>query len=336
MKSILKGITLLLTVSALFLTSCEGKKNKSEATSAEENKVAINTSFPQLNADSAFLFTKAQLEFGPRVPGTVAHEKCASYLEKTMRKYAPTVIVQNFEMKAWNDKMMKGKNIIASFNPESNNRIFLSAHWDSRFVADHDPNPANHNKPIDGANDGASGVGVLLEVTRILKLQNPAIGVDIILFDLEDQGEPQGTDAEGRDNWCLGSQFWAQNFHKLGYQAKYGILLDMVGAKNPYFTMEQTSMYYAPDIMKKVWNIAAKIGYESYFSTQQTSGIIDDHLYINQKAKIPTIDIIHWDATTESHFYPYWHTVEDNLSKIDLKTLEIVGKTLLTVIYNEK
>jgi hypothetical protein len=190
---------------------------------------------------------------------------------------------------------------------------------------------------VDGANDGASGVGVLLEAARQLKLKEPPIGVDIILFDVEDYGPHQEETADDPNNqWALGSQYWSKNPHKAGYTAKYGILLDMVGAPNSTFYMEGISMQYAADIVKMVWSTAGRIGYSSWFLLDDGGYITDDHLPINKILNIPTIDIIHQDKNTTSGFYPYWHTTGDTFDKIDKNTLKVVGQTLLTVIYEEK
>jgi len=213
----------------------------------------------------------------------------------------------------------------------------LCAHWDSRPYADHDPNPALRNKPVEGANDGASGVGVLMEIARQIHLEAPTIGIDIILFDAEDYGPHQDNQSgtSGTEWWGLGSQYWSKNPHKKGYFARYGILLDMVGASGAVFPMEGISMQYAREILKKVWNTANRIGYSAWFVYEPGQMITDDHYFINTIANIPTIDIIHLDKNTETGFYPYWHTTKDNLAAIDKNTLMVVGQTVLTVIYEE-
>ncbi len=325
---------IIFVVGILFFVSCKDSKKKTEERKPEV--IAKKVEIPGFNADSAYYFTEKQVAFGPRVPNTKAHEMCSEYLVSVLQKYCKDVKVQSFQAKAWDGTLLKGKNIIAAFNPESNNRIFFSSHWDSRPYADYDADEKNHRKAILGANDGAAGVGILIEIARLFNQTHPNIGVDLILFDLEDYGEPKGSVDKGEDNWCLGSQYWANNPHKPGYFAKYGILLDMVAAKNAVFTMENTSMYYAPDIMKMVWDIANSLGYSHYFSSEQTGGLIDDHLYINKIAKIPTIDIVHHDPTTASKFFPYWHTIKDDMSNIDKSTLMVVGNTLLTVAYGEE
>lgn len=287
----------------------------------------------EFDAASAYAFVKKQVEFGPRVPNTPAHAACAEWFVKTLKQWTPDVVVQSFQAKAFDGTVLDGKNIIASFNAGAADRILLCAHWDSRPFADHDPDPANRYKPVMGANDGASGAGVLLEVARQLSRSKPAAGVDIVLFDLEDYGEHRDwRDAASPDSWCLGSQHWARNPHRPGYTARFGILLDMVGASDAVFPMDGTSMYFAPAVVKKVWEIAGRIGHSRYFVAREADPLIDDHLYINQIARIPTVDIIHYD-TGRGGFPASWHTVGDTLDKIALDTLKAVGETVLAVVF---
>ena len=290
----------------------------------------------EFDAVSAYSFVKKQVELGPRVPGTSAHEACAQWFVRTLKQWTPDVHVQEFKARAYDGRPLEGKNIIASFNPEAKDRILLCAHWDSRPFADHDPNPANHYKPVMGANDGASGAGVLLEVARLLALKKPAIGVDILLLDLEDFGEHANwSGATQEESWGLGSQYWAKDPYPPGYKARFGILLDMVGAAGATFPMEGTSMYFAPAVVRKVWDVARGLGLTKYFRNDRSDPLIDDHMYINRYAGIPTIDIIDFDAA-RGGFPSTWHTVGDTLDKIDKNTLAAVGKTLMAVIYQEK
>lgn len=290
----------------------------------------------EFDAASAYHFVKKQVEFGPRVPGTPAHEACAAWFVQTLKQWTTAVHVQEFKARAYDGRPLDGKNVVASFNPDAKDRILLCAHWDSRPFADHDPDPANHYKPVMGANDGASGVGVLLEVARVLALKKPAAGVDILLLDLEDFGEHanwRGSTQE--ESWGLGSQYWAKNLYPAGYRARFGILLDMVGASGATFPMEGTSMSFAPAVVRQVWAVAKGLGLSKYFIDTPSDPLIDDHMYINRSASIPTIDIIDYDSG-RGGFPSMWHTVGDTLDKIDKNTLAAVGRTLLAVIDKEK
>ncbi|HOY32326.1 MAG TPA: M28 family peptidase [Bacteroidales bacterium] len=334
MKEGLKLFFVFLMVCSIF-SSCGNSKKKT----ADEKTIKTlgpKVQVPVFNEDSAYLFVKTQTDFGPRVPNTEAHSRCAVWLEQILKSYTTEVMVQKGKVRAYNGSLLNMKNIIASFNVDAPGRIMLCSHWDSRPYADWDEDEAMRRTPIDGANDGASGVGVLIEVARILSLNKTNLGVDIIFFDAEDYGEPQDDNAEYKeDNWGLGSQFWAKNPHVPGYKAKYGILLDMVGVTNANFTKEGFSMEYAPDVVNKVWDAASRIGYGGHFSNEQTNPITDDHYYINKISGIPTIDIIHHDMQTNSGFYKYWHTTNDNLENVDKNSLKAVGQTILTVIYEE-
>lgn len=325
-----------MIITGAVLNSCGGREQEPDKEKIVIPEQQIPVTVPDFNADSAYLFVEQQVAFGPRVPGTKAHAECAEFLTAKLKAFTPDVIVQKGKVYAFNDKVLDVKNIIASFQPEKQNRILLCAHWDSRPFADHDPDEKNHNTPIDGANDGASGVGVLLEIARLLSQTETKLGIDIILFDVEDYGKPQGLQSRREDTWALGSQYWAKNPHKPNYNARYGILLDMVGAKDATFTQEGISVYFAPDILKKVWNTAHALGYKNYFLFEKAGEIVDDHLYINLSRKIPTIDVIHYDVSTSTGFFKHWHTIKDDISTIDKTTLKVVGHTVLTVIYSEK
>ena len=326
----LKKIALISLV-LLSITSCDNKQNSKPASQPvpQVKQVVI----PKFNADSAYNYVKKQLDFGPRVPESPAHAQCADWFVNFFNDKADTVYVQNFRTRLYDGKGIDGKNIIAAFNPEAKKRILLAAHWDSRPFADHDPDENNWNTPIDGANDSASGVGVLMEIARVLKDNPLNIGVDIILFDLEDYGAPYYLNLMTNNDWALGSQYWAKNPHIYNYRAYFGILLDMVGAPNPKFPKEYYSQQFAPALSNDIWRVARELGYDEYFSNELGHPINDDHIYVNAIARIPMIDIIHLENNSESSFYPYWHTVKDNIEQIDAKTLGMVGDVVVNVLY---
>jgi glutaminyl-peptide cyclotransferase len=327
-----------LLLNLLFLgVACNRDKEKSAKQDKEVPARIINV--PDFNSDSAYFFVKKQVDFGPRVPNTAAHQKTSEYLINTLKKYGATITTQDFTALNYEGKQLQLKNIIASYSPEKQKRILLAAHWDTRPFADKDKEKPN--APMDGANDGASGVGILLEIARLIHSKSaPEVGIDIILFDGEDWGEKIGEQSKQKppagyeEWWCLGSQYWAHHKHKPNYSAYYGILLDMVGAKDSKFYREGTSVEFAPSIVDKVWNQAIKLGYSNIFINQVPGSVTDDHLFVNEMAKIPMIDIIHYDPV-DGFFGNYHHSTKDNMSLIDKGVLEVVGKTVLNVVYYE-
>lgn len=319
----------------LALISC-GNSGSTNLPSADE-VVVEQIKAPTFSGDSAYAYTKAQCDFGPRVPNSTAHDRCGDWLVQKFTDLGATVTEQKDNVKGWDGTLLKMRNIVASYKPESGKRVLICAHWDSRPWADNDPDPKNHHTPIDGADDGASGVGIMVELARQFQQQLPEIGVDLICFDMEDYGTPEWSEAEHQDDtWCLGSQYWARNPHVSGYNARYGILLDMVGNPNSVFYQEYFSLRHAKSIVKKVWNKANDMGLGSRFLKRDGGAITDDHIPINEIAKIPCIDIIPmYPDCKESSFGPTWHTLSDNITNIDPSTLGMVGQVLMEVIYNE-
>lgn len=307
---------------------------RQETGSAVPAKVVVTV--PVFSADSAYQYIADQVAFGPRVPNTDPHRACAEYLVSSLQRTGAVVTEQKADLRAFDGTVLKATNIIGSFQPELKSRILLFAHWDTRPWSDHDPDPANFNVPVTGANDGASGVGVLLEVARQLGKQAPTMGVDIIFFDAEDYGAHARFSGVDNHSWCLGSQHWSRNPHVKGYRARFGILLDMVGAPNATFYREQISEYYAPEIVRKVWTTAQSLGFERYFVNQTGGSITDDHLYVNRIAGIPSVNIIQYDPRSAKGFGEYWHTVNDDMRYIDKNTLMAVGTTVLQVVYQEQ
>ena len=328
MKRIFICVCALLVV----MIGCHRKDKPADTSQTAEQEVVK----PAFDVDSAFAFVKAQTDFGPRVLGSEAHAQCRDYLVRQLRQYCDTVYVQTFTAKTYDGKQFTAENIIGVINPAASNRVILSSHWDSRPFADHDPVPMHREEAIDGANDGASGVGVLLEVARQLQDQKPAVGVDIIFFDAEDYGPRESDSAPNGEWWGLGSQYWAKTPHVADYTARYGILLDMVGSPNPKFYQEQFSTLYAPDLVRRIWSVAYSLGYSDNFINQPGGVITDDHYYVNKFAHIPMIDIIHYDRVSGTGFDPVWHTSQDNIQHIDKQSLGIVGTTLLQFIKNEQ
>ena len=320
------------------LLSCASRKQTTEDTSS------LQPLGPAFNADSAYAFCEAQCAFGPRVMNSAAHDQCEQWIVSKFQSYGLSVTTQKTTLKGYDGTPLHATNIVASYRPELTERILLCAHWDSRPWADNDPDPANHRTPVLAANDGASGVAVMLEIARLLSLQFTddslqmnRIGVDFVCFDAEDWGVPQWSDAtDTGDSWALGAQYWAAHPHVEGYKARFGILLDMVGGEGAQFYQEGMSMQYASAVVTKVWRAAQIVGYGSLFPMQKGSNITDDHLPVNTVAHIPCIDIIpYYPDCAQSSFGPTWHTVNDDMTHISRNTLQAVGQTVIQVLFSE-
>lgn len=322
---------------AVILGAYGCKSNTSSEQTAEQAAPVALIKSADFNADSAFQFVQKQVDFGARVPNTAPHKACGDYLVATLKKYGWQVVEQPFTATTFDGKKLNARNIIGSFNPQASKRILLASHWDSRPFSDQDS--LVKNKPVLAANDGASGVGILLEIARTLSVQGnkPEIGVDIIFFDAEDWGS-SGSEDTGMEysGFCLGSQHWAANKHNPGYTAYFGVLLDMVGAKGATFFKEGYSTQLADDVVRQVWATASRLGYSNYFIDETGGAITDDHVPVNKVARIPMIDIIHTRQNNISKtFFDQWHTAHDDMANIDAKTLKAVGQTLIQVLYQE-
>lgn len=304
---------------------------------SQENQSGDKLSFtkqgrevPEFNADSAYHFIEQQVDAGPRNPGSVGHKKIRSYLLNKLKQYASdrTVYPQDFTADGYGNDSLQLTNIIASFNPKSSDRIMLSAHWDTRPYANQDS--VRVGEPILGADDGGSGVGVLLELARLFKQNSPPIGIDIVLFD----GEDYGKDGE-LEKFFLGSRHWSKNPPVKGYSPRFGILLDMVGGKDAQFPREKYSMQYAPSLVNEIWSIAESTGQKDTFIDKEGSHITDDHYIINKNLSLPTIDIVNYQVGQSGAEFPdYWHTHQDRMDIISKKTLNSVGNVLTELVYN--
>lgn len=293
---------------------------------------ALNPS-PEFNRDSAYAYVLEQVKFGPRVPGSKAHEKCGQYFEAILRSRGLSVVTQRPGVTTYDGKTHRLYNVVASYKPEASERILFLAHWDTRHIADNDS--IRKDDPIDGADDGASGAAVLLELARIISIEKPDIGVDFFFTDLEDYGQPNDSkEAPMENSWCLGTQYWAKMPHVAGYKARFGILFDMVGAKDAVFPREGTGLFFASDIVEKVWSIAQQKGRGNRFVNGMTGRTTDDHLYVNEILRIPTIAIVNMDPQTSRYGF-YHHTHQDNITIIDKQTLFDAGQTALDVLYQE-
>ena len=317
------------------MVCCTTKKPPVE----EEPVVSI-----QFDADSAYAFCATQCDFGPRVMNSEAHERCSAWIQQKFQQYGYQVEMQKADLKGYDGTILKSTNIIAKA-PSLKERaggeaILICAHWDSRPWADNDPDSTNWRKPVMAANDGASGVAVMLELARLIQ-QNDSLNitVDFICFDAEDWGIPQWDETgNGADSWALGSQYWAKTLtaNPSTQNYSYAILLDMVGGQGAKFYQESYSLQKASAIVEKVWRAANVAGYGSFFPMKEGVGVTDDHLPVNDVANIPCIDIInYYPDCPQSSFGPTWHSIYDDMQHIDKNTLQAVGQTLVQLIYNE-
>lgn len=312
-----------LALVLLILLACEDEKRPN---------INVGQSYynvPSFNADSSYRYIEKQLSFGPRVPGEPGHAACAEWLKNKLTDFGLEAHIEEFSAKRYDGLAMDGKNIVASLNPGARKRVFVSAHWDTRFKADHDE--SDKEKAIPGADDGASGVAVALEVARALSNTGDFnMGLDIILFDAEDQGNDNG-DVK---SWGIGAQRWS-NRNKSTYDPAYGILLDMVGARGARFYQEGYSLQSAPQVVYKIWKVAEDLGYGHMFVGQKGRAVVDDHYFINQNTGWPVADIIHTKQSGKTGFGEHWHTHGDDIDVIDRNTLKAVGRVVLHVLCYE-
>ncbi|WP_298653640.1 M28 family peptidase [uncultured Proteiniphilum sp.] len=325
-------LLILLMTGGLFSLSCNScQSNKNMAVADPYRQVS-----PGFNADSAYAFVERQVNFGPRIPGSAAHKACGDYLAAKLAGFGAQVTEQKVDITHYDGKNLPIRNIIGSYHPEREKRVLLFAHWDTRPFADEESDAGRQLQPIAGADDGASGVGVLLEIARNLQQHPVEVGIDIIYFDLEDWGQPSfDTDWVQGDWWCLGSQYWSEQPHVENYKATYGILLDMVGAANATFLKEGYSIQHASNVVEKVWGTAAKLGYANYFPPKSGGYITDDHLPVNRHHRAPSINIINLKTDSQTGFAPHWHTHRDDMHNIDRHSLRVAGQTVMEVIYTE-
>lgn len=325
----MKYILSLSLATALLFSCHSGGQASSSAT--DTTSVSMATPAP-FDADSAYSYIRQQVEMGVRTPGSAGHRACGDWIVARLKGYGFEVQEQFFPGKTYSGEAIEGRNIIASLNPSNSQRLLLMAHWDTRAVADEDANGARREQAIEGADDGASGVAVLLELARQWQITPPSVGIDIIFFDLEDGGHSGDT-----DSWCLGSQYWAQNPHTKPYKAEGGILLDMVGARGARFHWELYSKQYAAPLLSELWSLAQGLGHGEYFKQSEGGALIDDHLPVMKYLGIPCVDIINYsESNGREGFGSHWHTHEDKLSIIDKATLNAVGQTVATYVQSLK
>ncbi len=311
----MKVLKLILAVSVL--ACANGNEGSGQIASAD---------VPAFDAEAAHALLRQQVEFGPRVPGTPGHAAQLQWMADYLRERADTVWVQSFEQPIDDlDEPLRLHNVFARFRPDDPSRVLLVAHWDTRPTSDEDDNEARRAMPLDGANDGASGVAVLLQLADMFAQNPPPLGVDILLTD----GEDFSTEPGDYSNMYLGADYFARNKPE-GYAPLYGILVDLVGDANPRFEMEGYSLQYAPEVVERVWRTAADIGYDNIFVRRAGMSVLDDHVPLNSRGNIRTINIIDMDYGPDN---AYWHTQNDVVENTSPRGLGAVGEVLATLIY---
>ena len=308
------------------LVSCKSSGTGKAYSRIEEY---VTPEVPAFSTDSAMAYLKAQTDLGPRVPGSQAHKECGDYLVERLTAFgADSVIEQNVMVKAWNGDMLPLRNILARFNSDApGDPILLLAHWDSRPWADAETDATKTGQPIDGANDGASGVAVIMEIARMAGEHGSIMPLDVLFVDGEDYGSP-GDSGGDETTWCLGTQAWLETLpYSNSKRPRYAILLDMVGGKGARFHREIVSNAYARDIVDMVWNTATSIGLSDRFANTQGGAVVDDHLFLNRYG-IPAIDIIENYNESTGSFNPTWHTLDDNYENIDPSTISDTGRLI--------
>lgn len=278
------------------------------------------------SGDEAFHYLTIQTDLGPRNPGSPGHEKLQNWLISQGNTYGDTVIIQAFTGNdPFNNKKVALKNILVRYNPAKKNRVMLSAHYDTRPVADHDPDPQLQKLPILGANDGASGVAVLVGIMHHLKKNPHNLGVDIMFWDGEDLGRK-----EHAEEFCQGSRYYS--YHVIEPSPKEGILIDMIGDAELEIFFESQSMQYHPDLEYRIFELARELGFGNIFIPKLLTSVYDDHVPLNLIAGIPTIDLI--DFRYPNAYENYWHTQEDLPDKCSPESLEIIGTLLIEYLEN--
>lgn len=320
----------ILAAAAMMACGCGATGHGNAADSAQAAETAgVPAGVPAFSGDSAYANVAAQVAFGPRVPNTEAHRRAGDWLCGRLRGYGADVTEQKAELTAFDGTKLQARNIYARFNPQRRERVLLLAHWDCRPWADEDPDPEMRREPVDGANDGASGVGVLLEIARLLQAAPEADGlpgVDILLVDAEDWGSH-----DDDDSWALGCKYFVANPPGKDFSPSRAILLDMVGSPNATFYKEYFSEQAAPDINAALWSAAAARGYRAMFPPAVGSAVTDDHRPLIE-AGIPAVDII--DYRPQQGFDPVWHTTADNMDNISARTLGAVGQTVTDYLWS--
>ena len=312
---------MLLIVLVYFVVACNSDAKKgSAAQRGATTGATTGVTSTGFDGNAAYNYAKAQVDFGPRVPGTPAAKQAGDWIIRQMRSRADTVIVQSFTHTTADGKTLPMRNILARFRPELAERVLYLTHWDSRPVSESASTDAEKKMPVPGANDGASGVGLFVALADVLKKTPPNVGVDLLFTDGEDYGQfgPPEVDV------LIGSKYFATHLPSPGYKPLYGVLWDMIGDKDLRIPYEMNSFQQAPEVVSRVWQTAADLGYGDVFVQESGGAITDDHMPL-LNAGMRVIDVIDLD-------YPPHHTPQDTMDKISAKSLAIVGDVAAALV----
>lgn len=290
------------------------------------------------NGDAALRYVRQQLDFGPRVPGTPGHEKEADWLVAQMKQRADTVVVQSWTHVTAQGKQLPMRNIIARFKPSFPQRVLYLTHWDTRPTSDQDMNLGNRKLPIPGANDGASGPALFLALGDLLKKTPPNVGVDLLFVDGEDYGSfDTYSDTASNPDVLIGSTYFATHLPSPDYKPMFGVLFDMIGDKDLQIYEEQNSVNQAPEVVSRVWQAAADLGYQKYFIPQVKESLIDDHVPLLRHG-LRVIDVIDFDYCAHGVDCDpngpdnYHHTQQDTFDKVSAHSLQVVGDVAAVLV----
>lgn len=323
-------LTIVMAGTALIAGACGGNASQADAAATTVDAKAQSAVIKCFDADSAYARVAEQVAMGPRIPGTPGHDRCVEYIKARLKDAGAEVTVQDtlFAPAGTTTAPQRVRNITGRFNAGAPRHVLLLAHYDTRPWADQEADEKLHDTPIDGANDGGSGVGVLLEIARVMNQLPDNVEVEMLFVDAEDAGSYADD-----FSWCIGSQAWADAFDPTSRRVpEYAILLDMVGGKGARFTREYFSDRYANAINNLVWQTARKAGYGEVFPDQPGGALNDDHIHI-LRAGIPAIDIVESSHPATGSFNPTWHTLSDNMDNIDPATLKAVGDVVINTIF---
>jgi glutaminyl-peptide cyclotransferase len=287
----------------------------------------------EFKGKDALYYAATQVGFGPRVPGTPAARKAGDWIVDEMRKRADTVVVQEWTHVTQQGDTLPLRNILARFNPDAAERILYVTHWDTRPKADLDPVLGNRVSSFDGANDGASGVGLFVAIGDLLKRTPPTIGVDLLFVDGEDWGDFTGYEEGDAPDVLLGSRYFAKHLPEAGYRPMFGVLFDMIGDASLNFQREGHSVAKAPEVVQRVWQTADDLGYSRFFVPQDGGPITDDHVPLLD-AGLRVIDVIDYTWTLPDG-QSYHHTTFDTMDRLSMKSLQVVGDVAITLLRRE-